>query len=634
MPPKALARVLAATAVVVGCGLITSPVPRAAGATTRPAHGPSASSAPTDYQHRAARIIFDRATAPLPTGCNHTAYLTYATATLWMDQNVADANAKLAGIRLNQIGNPPAACDPSIDEARNNLMLGYLIRPYMLYSAASSYFPGRMTPGAESNLVAQMWAYAQPYSRISEARDAWSIYDSENHDAQVKSFDYLAASIFAHRADYRNRRYADGSTVAEQYKAWRDHWSNYFDERAKRGLFIEVGSPLYHGYTLEAILNIYDFAQDPVLRAKARMILDLDLADYVLQELHNVRGGPKSRSYPADSYDGAVDTTTNLGDLLFGSPAPLNGDNHTLALATSGYTPPPVIDAMAADRAALGSFAYVSRRPGVGLKSFDQNKDWHVTPARSVLDYTFVTPDYIMGTAELTPNEVDIAPSAQNRWQGIIFDTGSGDRVYPQAAPSDVRVANNAFLSVQHANVLITAKTASMGYPTLVYFPSTLDAVAERSGWIFVKEGAAYLAVRPATGSYHWLSPSRNRAPDRNERFIALTNQESPIIFEAARASGYSSFSAFEARIIARHRSYVGGVLNYVAGDGTKLTFYHGGSTAPKINGHPLDYAPSYVFDSPFMRSVWGSGKITVQLGARRATYDFSNPAHPTRVVR
>ena len=94
------------------------------------------------------------------------------------------------------------------------------------------------------------------------------------------------------------RVYADGSTVAQQYKAWHDHWSNYIDERAKRGLFIETGAPTYTGYTIEAILNIYDFADDPVLRRKAGMILDLDFADYAQQELHDVWGGAKSRSYP------------------------------------------------------------------------------------------------------------------------------------------------------------------------------------------------------------------------------------------------------------------------------------------------------------------------------------------------
>ena len=30
------------------------------------------------------------------------------------------------------------------------------------------------------------------------------------------------------------------------------------------------------------------------------------------------------------------------------------------------------------------------------------------------------------------------------------------------------------------------------------------------------------------------------------------------------------------------------------------------------MNGVPINYAPSLVFNSPFMKSVWGSGKITI----------------------
>jgi hypothetical protein len=54
---------------------------------------------------------------------------------------------------------------------------------------------------------------------------------------------------------------------------------------------------------------------------------------------------------------------------------------------------------------------------------------------------------------------------------------------------------------------------------------------------------------------------------------------------------------------------------------------------APRINGQPLAYAPALGFNSPFMRSVWGSGKITIKFGTQSASYDFSNPAAPRKVV-
>src|SRR5436190_16739887 len=110
-----------------------------------------------------------------------------------------------------------------------------MLRPYFLFKVNSLYFPGRLTAAAANNLVAQMWAYAAPYSKVSQAADPWSIFDSENHDAQAESFSLLAAQVFNDRADYRGKIYQDGSTVSQQYQAWRNHWSTYFDERAKRG---------------------------------------------------------------------------------------------------------------------------------------------------------------------------------------------------------------------------------------------------------------------------------------------------------------------------------------------------------------------------------------------------------------
>jgi hypothetical protein len=623
IPLRRIAVVLVALSVLASDVAI---IPTAGGAATAAA---TPSIAP--YASRRYAIILSHYEHPSPamTGCSdHRGYLNYAAAALWLERNVADANRKLAAVRISHITGQN--CDPYVDVSRANLWLGTMLRPFYLFKNESLYFPKRLTDAAENNLVAQMWAYAAPYGKRSEAADPWSIYDSENHDAQAESFYLLAAQAFKHRGDYMNRKYADGSTPEQQYQAWRTHWSNYFDEVAKRGLFIEVGSPTYHGYLLDAILNIYNFAEDPILRKKAGMVLDLDFADYAQQSLHNIWGGAKSRSYPASSYEGADEEMTNYGTFLFGPGTAIA--KNTLNLATSGYQPPPVVRSLATNPVSRGSFAYVTRRPGVGTAGWDANKDWHVTPTKSVVTYSYVTPDYVMGTAELDPNDTYIAPSSQNRWQGIIFGTGPGDRVYPQAAPTSVSKTTDAFISVQNRNVLITRKQSYATLPTLVYFPSTLDVLTEQSGWVFVKEGAAYLAVRPATGTYRWLTTAKNKASDINQRFIALTNVASPIIFEAGRTAQYPSLTAFKADILNNTRSYAGGVLRYTSNNGTAFTFFTN-STTPKINGAPINYAPTAVFNSPYMKSAWDSGRITIREGSRSATYDFTRPLNPLKVV-
>ena len=249
-------------------------------------------------------VLLARDAMPPAGECNNTSYTTYAIADLWRNRNPTDVNNKIQSLRFSHFGGDPSACSAHSDQARNNLKLAYLVRAYMLYNPTSSYFPGRLTSEASSNLVAQMWTYASQFSKKKDAAGTWSIYDSENHDAAAKGFYFMAAQIFNDTPAYRNKVYADHTTVAQQYKAWHDHWSNYLDARAKRGLFVEVASPIYHQYTIEAILNIYNFADDPVLREKAGMVLDLDFADYAQQQLNGIWGGAKSRSYPTDSFDG------------------------------------------------------------------------------------------------------------------------------------------------------------------------------------------------------------------------------------------------------------------------------------------------------------------------------------------
>ena len=398
----------------------------------------------------------------------------------------------------------------------------------------------------------------------------------------------MAAQIFNDTPAYRNRVYADHTTVAQQYKAWHDHWSNYLDAHAKRGLFVEVASPIYHQYTIEAILNIYNFADDPVLREKAGMVLDLDFADYAQQQLNGIWGGAKSRSYPTDSFDGTPDSMTNLGNLFWSSSPTMGGDlNAALMFVTSGYSPPPVVQSIATNHAALGSFAYITRRPGAGPRGYDSNGNQHPSPTQSVLNYAYVTPDYVMGTTELYPGESEIAPSAQNRWEGITFNAGGATRIYPQTTPLGSSHTYDAFRSIQHKNVLITAKQADVGGATLVYFPSTLTALKARGGWLFAQQGPSYVAVRPAVGTYRWLTGRKNKAPKRIQRFISLSKPGSAIIFDAGHAATDGSFSTFQNRILHHSLVRTTTAVTYTTGDRTRLTMYSDPDVGPRDQRAP-----------------------------------------------
>ena len=355
---------------------------------------------------------------------------------------------------------------------------------------------------------------------------------------------------------------------------------------------MEVGAPIYSGYTIEAILDIFDFADDPVLRAKARMILDLEFADVAQQSLNGVFAGAKSRSYPVDSVDGSIDNLTSLSDLLYGFSPTVRADNHVLALATSGYEPPPVVETLATGHAALGSFTDITRRPGYGLRFFDKADDWHVVPAKSVLDYAYVTPDYVMASTELHPGDPHIAPSSQNRWEGVTFDTTSDTHVYPQASAVELQPGQRR-VPVDTADEHDGHREAGLPHETDARALPEQPRPARRAARLGLRAGRVRLP-RGATGVRHVpLAHSRRRTtPDPESTLHLALERRGTDHLRGGAGIGVHKLGAFRPRILANPLTDTGGVLRYTATNGAHFTMFAKTSKAPRLDGVAPDDAP------------------------------------------
>ena len=69
--------------------------------------------------------------------------------------------------------------------------------------------------------------------------------------------------------------------------------------------------------------------------------------------------------------------------------------------------------------------------------------------------YSYVTPEYIMGSWMLDPDVQYAAINTQNRWQGVIFATDMNARVFPQCEGLANGKTYNQQVAVQHKNVMI-----------------------------------------------------------------------------------------------------------------------------------------------------------------------------------
>ena len=145
-----------------------------------------------------------------------------------------------------------------------------------------------------------------------------------------------------------------------------------------------------------------------------------------------------------------------------------------------------------------------------------------------------------------------------------------------------------------------------------------------------MKDGGAFAAVKVVAGGYAW-TPAWKHAEEFSKdgkAFITLKAESAPVILIANQGSDYGGdFDAFKAAVKARPIHYADGVLRFET-----ITF-HGPAKPGEVNGKPVNLAPARGYDSPFIRSDWGSGLIHIRKGDQTVTLDFRDPQNPTKTT-
>lgn len=528
----------------------------------------------------------------------------------------------------------------------------YLLeRIYFLFGARSKRFPGRMSPQAEDALVDMLWQWASPACRreMTLPERDWWIWGSENHHAQAWSSFWGAAHVFVERPDYRERRYADGSTPAQMADAFDAYYKRFARERAAKGLLVECASS-YNRYTLGGWYNIADFAEDPVLRRRMAMLLDLYWADWAIEQIDGVRGGSRHRCYPGRGSTAGSNDTEPL--MWFHTGAVSKASNHPSLLcgATSFYRPPKIVVDLMLDVEGRGVYEYRSRRPGLARKrapgeppaNYTQDPKAAFYAPGGVYDlapeggglvrYTWCTPDFVMGTSmvEARPREDWTAISSQNRWDGVIFAGHPTARIFTQPLMPARGSVYNAEWSVQAKGVLILQRLrASNARGQRVWFDGALRR-EEKAGWVFAEAPRAFAAVRVVEGGTAWepdgvAQHHEGKGAPAAGAWLKCLDEFSPVIIEVARKSDVKDFAAFQAGILANPLTWQGKRLDYRSGQhGVSLTLFGDYSRSPLVDGRPVDYAPPKVYDSPFLESDFGSGVVTIRKGREKLVLDFN----------
>jgi len=528
---------------------------------------------------------------------------------LWLGQDIEKTNAELREIFTTQ--DPELRKEYELDGHWSLYLTPTLIQMYYTFGSKAMRKPGRLEKETEKVLLELLWERTKIKNDTVIARQStWWMAGSENHDINAKIANLLSSQIFMNEPAYADRVYPDlgyGSGYAygkaglerqtggranlkdgkeyrarDHYEAWVSFWDEWFTERAGRGPFIEINSPTYMLYSLGFIQCLYDLCEDQPLRMKAGRFFDMVWADWAQDQIGGMRGGAITRSYGPKSGYGSM---TQFAKFLLGGPG--NACHGFFELLLSDYQLPPIIWELALDREGLGCFAYLSRRPGEEENVWPRPLGNERTllcdiPAR-FLRYSWVTPDYVLGTQMDHPGAVHSHLSVSRRRHSMIFAGNPYCRVIPgplysgdkpgligaatldEKDPDSWKLGTDHYYrSVQHRSVMITQQSRNLtrispewfpdydlaSKPYGILFGGDFDQREEKDGWIFVAKGNAYLAVRVVVGTEKHSDGKSTRLGDKgyewnsDQSILRLKNIYSPILFEAGRKADYPTLPA------------------------------------------------------------------------------------------
>ena len=200
------------------------------------------------------------------------------------------------------------------------------------------YFGDRLDPGYRQRMWQAMSEFTQNDPLTRKADPPRRFWENSTDDCETpvdcRNTDNLRA--MRETSVYLMAEETGNESTRLIYKA---HLQRYVSTLLDIGMG-EWDSPVYHGHTTSAYLNLYDFAQDPDVKQLAKEALDWLFQAAALKYWRGDWNGPAKRIYGDDAQ--------RFFWLYFGDgPLPTKLDLDWIHALTSQYTPPPETIAIA-----------------------------------------------------------------------------------------------------------------------------------------------------------------------------------------------------------------------------------------------------------------------------------------------
>ena len=491
-----------------------------------------------------------------------------------------------------------------------------------------------------------------PDSLHQKVRDAFrrrTMYrgDTENHWVMYYTGMYLAAQTWPGEG---GDQWFNGRSSAENIQEARE-WLEFWMRTTSTIGQGEFDSPTYSTVFIAPMLVLYEFAADTVMKTRARMMLDLLLADFAAEHLLGNYCGGHSRDYPEDIINPLSAPATRVAWLYFGEPKEdrwndtrfhprHRGSWETVFGALGSYRLPEVIYRIATDRSE--PYVHTETKRVRNIIRFGQERN------PPVYKYTYMTEDFALGSLQ----GGILQPIQQHTWdvtfvsrkpnntvftlhpyfsgrelamffpEEIQFLSGEVDRYHLVYTDPDKWNSSSPYeQTFQHENAIIVLYMIEAGARHQHidgFFPKSLDErTVDSTGWIFSRAGSTYIALFPLK-PYEWIEEEeawRWRSHDRNNG----------VIVEVGSGARYGSYANFQQKIRATQigiDSVDSGLkVRYRSTSGHLMQFAVGGPRL--LDGNAIDFRDYKLFNGPFIQAEVGSGVITLKYRDRVRILDF-----------
>ncbi|MFC1453002.1 hypothetical protein ACFLSJ_06610 [Verrucomicrobiota bacterium] len=466
-------------------------------------------------------------------------------------------------------------------------------------------------------------ANLEAIQRFFIEHDFESVHGSENHALLFRVSRYLMASALPDREFQAYGRL--GREVAEEDLDWLERSIRY---RAAYG-WGEFDSACYINPDFECLINLHDFAPDATLRRLSGMMLNLLLADAIVDSLNGMYCGAHGRIYSKHALDHALENTRQFFCLYFGVLEPQDVTAAILVdILTSSFRPESIL----ADLTLHRTGPYENRE----RKHLHNPSD--TLPVRpvggSIRKYTYWNESYAMGCVQRQDPYPAGCPGSwyahheQHQWD-LTFAGSTRARLFTHHPglgrlehgywTGDIRCGCGSFFQNRSALIALYDIPQDQPYQFIhAYAPEdAFDDCRRRDGWVFVRKASAAAGLRMVNG--HNFTPEGEFVGCE----IRSPGSVNGVVCEAGNLKDFGGFDGFISEVLANPVAFDSDnrSLAYQSLRNGRLHLDGNGRRRFDDADADLEYP---LFDCPYLKSDWGSGVIEIIFGDRRLTLDFT----------